>query len=80
MVSSNEFSSLKEIFSIVFNLDESIDWEATSAEEIEGWDSISHVHLIAALESEFDVFVETDDALQITSFCAAVNYLSSALS
>jgi len=35
--------------------------EATSADEVDGWDSIAHVKLIIALESVFDIRFEADE-------------------
>ena len=34
---------------------------------IEGWDSMNHLHLIVAIEAEFGVSFEPEDALELTS-------------
>ncbi|MFH2117491.1 MAG: acyl carrier protein [Bacillota bacterium] len=36
--------------------------------ETMGWDSIGHMQLIAKLESEFDIFFDTEDILNFSSF------------
>ena len=41
--------------------------DATSPDTVEGWDSLTHIHLIAALEAEFGVSFSTDQALAMTS-------------
>ena len=32
------------------------------------WDSIAHMSLIAGLEDEFDIMIETDDVIDMSSF------------
>ena len=49
------FEQLNEVFRDVFD-DESITIdENTTADDIEGWDSLEHINLIAAVETEFGV-------------------------
>ena len=51
----NIYKQLEEIFREVFN-DEDIQLTAeTTADDIEGWDSLSHVNLIIAVEMKFDI-------------------------
>ena len=35
---------------------------------IPAWDSVGHMALIAALEREFDIMMETDDIIDLSSF------------
>lgn len=47
------FETLNEVFRDVFD-DESITVnDATTSEDIEDWDSLEHINLIAAVEQEF---------------------------
>ena len=47
-----------------------------TAEELDGlkyqdipqWDSVGHMTLIAAIESEFDIMMDTDDIIDFNSF------------
>ena len=35
---------------------------------IEAWDSVGHMTLIAALEDTFDIMMDTDDIIDLSSF------------
>ena len=37
-------------------------------QEIENWDSVGHMELIAALENAFDIMMETEDIIELNSF------------
>jgi len=39
----------------------------TNQQTITGWDSLAHVHLIMALESEFGASFSIEEALELTS-------------
>jgi len=43
--------------------------------EIEEWDSIGHMILIAALEEEFKINLETDDIIEFSSFKKGMSIL-----
>lgn len=36
--------------------------------DIEAWDSVGHMNLIAALEEAFDIMMDTDDIIDLNSF------------
>jgi acyl carrier protein len=40
--------------------------------ESQGWDSIGHMRLVAALEDEFDCMLEMEDILDMSSYDKAV--------
>ncbi len=37
-------------------------------QDIEAWDSVGHMGLMAALEEAFDIMLETDDIIDFSSF------------
>ena len=67
---------LKEICSVIFEIDETRINEASSPENIESWDSMNHMNLILALEEEFGIKITDDDALDLLSFAELMAYIS----
>ncbi len=54
------FKKLAEVFMDVFD-DENITIEdSTSSEDIEGWDSLTHITLIGVVEDEFGIKFDMD--------------------
>ena len=49
------FEGLNEVFQDVFDDEEIIVNESTTSDDIEDWDSLEHIRLIAAVEREFGV-------------------------
>ena len=49
------YDRLNEVFRDVFDDDEITVNEDTTADDIEDWDSLEHINLIAAVEDEFGV-------------------------
>lgn len=37
-------------------------------QDIEAWDSVGHMSLIAALEDAFDIMMDTDDIIDLSSY------------
>ena len=48
------------------SVDETLQYASTP-----GWDSIAHMALIASLDATFDIMLETDDVLDLSSYCKA---------
>ena len=45
-------------------------------QEIPNWDSVGHMGLIAAIEDAFDIMVDTDDIIDLSSFEKGMEILS----
>lgn len=54
--------------------------ETISVESVAQWDSVAHVNLIAAIESQFDLFFDDVEALlELTDFLSVCRYVQHAL-
>ncbi len=45
-------------------------------QEIPNWDSVGHMGLIAAIEDAFDIMMDTDDIIDLSSFEKGMEILS----
>jgi acyl carrier protein len=66
------FGAFKESF----DLEDDTDTSKLVYQEYPAWTSIGHMILVAALESEFDTMLETDDILEMSNFEKAVSIMS----
>jgi acyl carrier protein len=57
-----------QIFLDVFNIESDVLNEEFSFNNVSTWDSIAHMGLIAQLEEEFDVMLDTEDILNFGSY------------
>jgi acyl carrier protein len=65
------FSAFKESF----DLDDDVSTEKLVYQNYPAWTSVGHMILVAALESEFDTMLETDDILEMSNFDKAVSIM-----
>jgi acyl carrier protein len=63
---------LKKVFVEALGLAPEIDPTGLAYAQNPAWDSVAHMQLISALEGEFDIMLETDDVLALSSFQEAV--------
>lgn len=49
------FAALSEVFADVFDRDDIELTETTTAKDVAGWDSLTHIALLAAVEDEFSI-------------------------
>jgi acyl carrier protein len=54
-VSDVTLERIQEIMADIFDLDELAVTRETTAEDVEEWDSLSHIRLIVAIEREFKI-------------------------
>ncbi len=71
-VESRVLKSFKE----ALDVDNSIDTSTLVYREFPAWNSVGHMTLIAALETEFDTMLETDDILAMSDFKKAVEIMT----
>lgn len=58
----------KDVFITTFNLDDNDKLLSLEYNTIEEWDSIGHMQLVAALETSFDIMLDMDDIIDLSSF------------
>ncbi len=59
---------LKEIFSIIFDMDESEITDDLSPKTNEAWESITHLMIITEIESVFDITIDEEIIPDLNSF------------
>jgi len=69
---------IKEIMSAVFSIDAAAwDENVLNRDNIEEWDSLSHLSLVTCLEEEFKVEIEPDEIPLLDSVAAITKILES---
>jgi len=66
---------LKTIFAQSLNIDESRITDELAYNSIPEWDSIAHMALVAEIDNQFDIMLDTDDVLDLSSFAKAKEIL-----
>ena len=57
----------KKVFCETFQIEEQ-QLAGLTYQGVKSWDSIGHMGLVAALEETFDIMMETDDIIDMSSF------------
>ena len=55
MSSADTIETVRQIMEDVFDVDDLVISPATTAEDVEEWDSLSHIRLIVAVERKFGI-------------------------
>lgn len=55
MTKNNIYIILNDVFREVFDDEDIFVAETTTAKDIEGWDSLTHIMLLSAIEEEFNI-------------------------
>ena len=77
MQSNNDVSArLEEVFRAVFSLTPDVEVRQIRQINFRHWDSLGHVLLISAIESEFDRTIEVEESIGLTSFESILIFLS----
>jgi len=64
---------LRRVFVETLDLDDGVDVPNLKYRDIDAWDSVGHMTLVAAIEDEFDVRFETDQVIDMSSFKVAAD-------
>jgi acyl carrier protein len=52
------------------------DWDTLEYRGIPQWDSVAHMQVVAEIEDAFDIMLEIDDVIGMTSFAATKDILT----
>ena len=66
----NNRDRLRKLLAEVLRVPEEVVTDAMTLLDTESWDSFTHLELIMAIESEFEVSLSADDIAGMTSFAA----------
>lgn len=61
-------SKVKNILSVVLDVDESIITNESSPETLKAWDSLNHFNIVTALEEEFDINLDDLQIIEMKSY------------
>jgi len=59
---------VKEVFQEILGLNGTVDWSTVRYQQIEGWDSLAHMAIVAEIEDRLDIMLDTDDIIDMSSF------------
>lgn len=63
----NNLEKYNNVFIEIFSIEESTLAEL-SYQSVKAWDSVGHMGLIARIEEDFDIMLETDDIIDFSSY------------
>jgi acyl carrier protein len=66
-----EVNDVKQVFIEELGIAEGLVVDALEYNTISEWDSIAHMRLIAALENKFDIMIDIDDVIEMSTFAIA---------
>lgn len=67
---------LKEVFAEALGISEDIITDELKYNEIDEWDSVAHMTLVGEIEDSFDIMLDTDDIIDMSSFAKAKEIVS----
>jgi len=67
MANPETISQMLPVFHEVFDDDKLVIAPATSADDVEGWDSLSHIRLMVAIETVFNVRIRAPEAAKLNN-------------
>jgi acyl carrier protein len=71
----SELQKLRDAFRTALDLPEDAPVDDLRYQDFEKWDSLAHMSLVATIEDEFSVMIDTDDVINMSSFTEAVRIL-----
>ena len=75
-MATHTLDQLRAIFRTALELDRDAAVDNLEYRGIESWDSVAHMVLVSELEDTFDIMLETDDVIDMSSFAKAQEILA----
>lgn len=72
----NNTEKLRKIFSEALNIKIETVTESLEYNSIPEWDSVAHMSLVAAIDGGFEIMLDTDDVIDMSSFAKAKEILA----
>ena len=72
----SNYKKLIEVFVFALGIEESLITDSLEYNTIPQWDSVGHMALIAGLEDVFDIMLDTDDIIDMSSVAKAKEILA----
>lgn len=72
----NNTEKLRKIFSEALNIKIETVTDSLEYNSIPEWDSVAHMSLVAAIDGGFEIMLDTDDVIDMSSFAKAKEILA----
>jgi len=72
------FETVRELIALTFGISSDVITPETVQVDIPEWDSVGHLNLMVSLESMFNIVLELEDMIRLTSVAAILEYLETA--
>ena len=72
----SNLEKLQAAFGEALPLPPGVNYDAIEYGKTDGWDSVAHMSLIAHIEGAFDLMLETDEVVGLSSFLKAKELVS----
>jgi acyl carrier protein len=74
------WKALTDVFRSVFDDDELVIETGTTANDVDGWDSLTHIRLVVAIEERFKVHFNTGQIIGLKNVGEMVQLITSCVS
>ena len=72
-----KIDELKSAFALGLGVDaENIKWSTLEYRGIPEWDSVAHMTMVAEIEDAFDIMLDVDDVIGMSSFVIAIEIMA----
>ncbi|MDG2026328.1 MAG: acyl carrier protein [Acidimicrobiales bacterium] len=75
-MATHTLDQLRAIFRTALELDRDAAVDDLEYRGIESWDSVAHMVLVSEIEDTFDIMLETDDVIDMSSFAKTQEILA----